>query len=341
MNASILPEKHVQGSLASTEESLQGDPITTRPTEATATSTKKHCKWKGKSKTRDRSKSAGATCSTLEASPGHPGKTPGAKMDLVQQDLELSSDGSASDNPDDIANTKDITADVTRDSSFNEGPARMESEANPSSEVPPAQPLEETAPDHPLGGSMTDPPPEVATQAQILDEVNNPVQPPDETTNLEFDRVIPNSTTMTPQPLAALPATGRAAIATTPQSSSFRDKHSRSDLTRSSGPKPLKAQIEVLSMAGLTRAITATQASSNAHADACTDVMMGLKITCSLMTGEFQQACLDVEHMVQKTLEEATAHNQAFTQVAAEDLDLWTAALRPVLESTGVSATEI
>ena len=69
--------------------------------------------------------------------------------------------------------------------------------------------------------------------------------------------------------------------------------------------------------------------------------MMGLKMMCGLMTRGFQQVCLDVEYAVQKTLEEAMAHNQAFTQAAAEDLDLLTTALWLVLESMRVSATEI
>ena len=50
MNTGILPEKHVQGSKASTERNLQGDPVTTGPCEAPATSTKKHRKHKGKAR---------------------------------------------------------------------------------------------------------------------------------------------------------------------------------------------------------------------------------------------------------------------------------------------------
>ena len=49
--------------------------------------------------------------------------------------------------------------------------------------------------------------------------------------------------------------------------------------------------------------------------------MEGLKIACRLMTEGFQQACLDVEVVVQKTLEDATANIQAFTAKAAQDLD--------------------
>ena len=94
-------------------------------------------------------------------------------------------------------------------------------------------------------------------------------------------------------------------------------------------------------MASLAHALTATQVSSNAHADVFTGVMEGLKVMCGLMTKGFQQACLDVEYVVWKTLEEATTHNQAFTEKATQDLDLWTAALWPVLESTVVPSTEM
>ena len=94
-------------------------------------------------------------------------------------------------------------------------------------------------------------------------------------------------------------------------------------------------------MAGVAQAMATAQAGSTAHMDTFTGVMEGLKIMCDIMTKGFQHACLDVEYIVCKTMEEATAHDQAFTQVAAADLDLWTAVLRVMLESTGVSADEM
>ena len=44
---------------------------------------------------------------------------------------------------------------------------------------------------------------------------------------------------------------------------------------------------------------------------------------------------------MQKTLEEATKLNREFTTMAAQDLYLWTTALWPVLDSTGVSAADM
>ena len=200
MDESILPDKHMQGSTVSAKESLQGDPVTNGATEVTATTNKKHHKCKGKSKTRDRLKSTGATSSTSEASPNCPSQAPGPKEDLVQQDLQLSSNGSDSKIPDGTTKTKDLTRDVTGDSGFNEGSAQAESKTGPPPEAPLSHPPEETAPDHPL---------EVAAEEHTLDETANLDQPPDETTNLVLDQVIPNSTTeVTPQPPAALPAMG-------------------------------------------------------------------------------------------------------------------------------------
>ena len=47
--------------------------------------------------------------------------------------------------------------------------------------------------------------------------------------------------------------------------------------------------------------------------------MTGLRQACGLMTQGFQEMCLGVEVVVQKTLLEATTHDRAF---AAKDLDL-------------------
>ena len=59
------------------------------------------------------------------------------------------------------------------------------------------------------------------------------------------------------------------------------------------------------------------------------------------MTEGFQQACLDVEVVVQKTIEEATAHDQAFTAKAAKDLDLWTSALQSLFDTDKVSEADM
>ena len=82
---------------------------------------------------------------------------------------------------------------------------------------------------------------------------------------------------------------------------------------------------------------TAAHAGGNPHAYSFTGIIEGLKEVCSLMTTRFQRACLDVEAIVQKTLEGATRPNRDFTVAAAQDLDKWATALWPVLDNAGVS----
>ena len=57
-------------------------------------------------------------------------------------------------------------------------------------------------------------------------------------------------------------------------------------------------------MAHLAQSLTATQAGGDPHAGTFAGVMEGLKEVCGLMSTGFQRACLDVEKIVQKTLEE-------------------------------------
>ena len=70
-------------------------------------------------------------------------------------------------------------------------------------------------------------------------------------------------------------------------------------------------------------------------------VMNGLKEVCSIMTTGFQCACLDVETIVHKLLEGATQLNQNITEAATQDLNTWASALQPVLDSAGVSDTDM
>ena len=86
---------------------------------------------------------------------------------------------------------------------------------------------------------------------------------------------------------------------------------------------------------------TAAHAGGNPHAYSFTGIIEGLKEVCSLMTTGFQRACLDVEVIVQKTLEGATRPNHDFTVAAAQDLDKWATALRPVLDNAGVSDSDM
>ena len=101
-----------------------------------------------------------------------------------------------------------------------------------------------------------------------------------------------------------------------------------------------KPDLEVLvadrSMADLAQSLAVNEARGNPHARSFSGVMTGLRQACGLMTEGFQEVCLGVEVVVQKTLQEATAHDQAFTAKAAKDLDLWTSALQPLFDTDNV-----
>ena len=51
---------------------------------------------------------------------------------------------------------------------------------------------------------------------------------------------------------------------------------------------------------------TTTHTGGNPHTESFAGIMEGLKEVCGMMTTGFQRACLDVEEIVQKTLQEAT-----------------------------------
>ena len=86
---------------------------------------------------------------------------------------------------------------------------------------------------------------------------------------------------------------------------------------------------------------TTVHAGGNLHANSFTGIMEGLKEVCSMMMTGFQRACLDIEAIVQKTLEEATQLSCDFTVAAAQDLDKWTTALWLVLDNAGVLGTDM
>ena len=69
--------------------------------------------------------------------------------------------------------------------------------------------------------------------------------------------------------------------------------------------------------------------------------MTGLRKACGLMTEGFRQACLDVEVVVQKTIQEVTVHDWAFTTKAAQNLDLWTSAIQPLFKTDEVSEADM
>ena len=103
----------------------------------------------------------------------------------------------------------------------------------------------------------------------------------------------------------------------------------------------LKAQVADRSMAGLAQSLVIAQAGGDPYTGSFSGLMAGLKEAFRLMTEGFQQACLDVEVVVRKTVEDVTAHNRALTAKAAQDLDLQTSALHPIFDSDGVSKADM
>ena len=86
---------------------------------------------------------------------------------------------------------------------------------------------------------------------------------------------------------------------------------------------------------------TTVQAGGHPHTYSFTRVMDGLKEVCSIMMTGFQRACLDVEAIVHRLLEGATQLNRNLTETATQDLDTWASPLQPVLNSAGVSDTDM
>ena len=125
-------------------------------------------------------------------------------MDLVQQDLQLSSDRSDSENPEGINNTADS---MTGGSGPMEDLTRVESGTQPPPETP-FHPPGETVLDHPPDGVPTVPLVEVATEpipAKTVDAGQQPV----ETMNPDPNQVVLNPTAgVIPEPLVIPPALG-------------------------------------------------------------------------------------------------------------------------------------
>ena len=106
----------------------------------------------------------------------------------------------------------------------------------------------------------------------------------------------------------------------------------------------LQAQITNRSMTYLAQSLAVSSAGGNPNVGAFSGIMTGLRKACGLMSEGFQQACLDVEVVVQKMLAEATAHDWAFAAKAAKaakDLDLWTSALQPLFDTDPVTDAEM
>ena len=94
-------------------------------------------------------------------------------------------------------------------------------------------------------------------------------------------------------------------------------------------------------MTYLAQSLAVSGAGGNPDIGAFSGVMTALRKACGLMSEGFQEACLDVEVVVQTMLAEATAHNRAFATKAAKDLDLWTSALQPLFDTDAVPEAEM
>ena len=94
-------------------------------------------------------------------------------------------------------------------------------------------------------------------------------------------------------------------------------------------------------MARLALATTLVQIRSTSHKDAFSGVLQGLKLTCESMNKGFEQACLDIKHIIGKVVAVAMAHDWEFVRLVTADLDTWMAAIKLVLECEGVLEAEI
>ena len=277
----------------------------------TATVTKKTRKHRGK-KTQNRSKSAGTASSTSEASLARAKtatQTEEERVKQVVQDLHLPSDGSDSEVPEDTGNPPK-GGDLGNSGTDPQGPpVAPDQEPCGLPGIPSDNQLQDNSQDNPV-----QPQPDANTMdphTSASDSLPKPVHPP----GLPSPTPLGGSTAATPGLLLGVPP-GQDLVTGFPQ-------------------VPARDQF----MNPLTH--TAAHAGGNPHAYSFTGVIEGLKEVCSFMMTGFQRACLDVEAIVQKTLEGATRPNRDFTVAAAQDLDKWAAALWPVLDNAGVSDSDV
>ena len=277
----------------------------------TITVAKKTRKHKGK-KTQNRSKSVGTTSSTSEASPARAKTTTQIDEECAKQviqDLHFSSDGSDSEVPDDTSNPSK-GANPEGSGLDPPGPPVVPDQ-EPS--IPPGILSRNQLPDNsqdkpvPLQPDVTTPDPDTSA--------SNPLPKPVHQTGFP---------SLTPPDGSAVAIPGLILAAPPGQDPGTGFPH-----------VPAGDQFVTL----LTQ--TTVHARGDPHANSFTGIMEGLKEVCGMMTTGFQRACLDIEAIVQRTLEEATQQNHDFTMATAQDLDKWASALRLVLDNAGVSDTDM
>ena len=329
MDINILPEACLAyDTLAESENQLE-EPASTIPDANSRTSKKR----KGKGKGKGQSKSAGATSSASKVSLGRKNQTSHSNATLasqVDQDLQLSSEGSDSDNPTEI---QQGTLTIS-DSQPLVGMTWPESGANP-----PGTSVPEL--DMPIAPHKD----ETAKVALPL-EAGTPVLKPVVSDSTKEIEVQPTATLTPP---AIDPTSIPASIGTTAPPGFLQQPVTAS--TSQLPPVPsdtalgqeagLPAQIADRSMTYLAQSLAVSSAGGNPDIGAFSGVMTTLRKACGLMSEGFWEACLDVEVVVQTTQAEATSHNQAFAAKATKDLDLWTSALQLLFDTDAVPEAEM
>ena len=324
MDINILPEACLAYDTPANSENVPDDPIITG-TDTNAEPCKEQSRHKGKSKSR--SKSARANSSASEASPGHKNWNPQINEVLakeVLQDLNLSSDGSDSEIPEEAKDTRPDGYIQPPD-----GPARIESGLDPPS-VPahaPSTPAPQpTQPTKALsaGENATITPGEEGDTgnrpAPLATPATKPAMPntPDRAKpQVTVSPTVSRADTTSPSPVPTGPTTppGFAGVSMTTNPGAIP--------LVPVGLDPLALIVE-RSMTKMAWSLAVTQARGNPNVGAFSGVMTGLRKACGIMMEGFWEACLGIEVVVQKALLEVTAHDRAFTTKATQDLDLWT-----------------
>ena len=328
MDINILPEACLAyDTLAESENQLE-EPASTLP--VTNSGTSKKCKHKGKG----RSKSAGAIGSASKASSGRKNQISHSDATLasqVAQELQLSSEGSDSDDPAEIQQGTPAISD----SQPLAGSTRPESGTN-------------------LPGTSVS---ELDTPiAPHEDEKTEEAAQPPEASTLVPKLVVPDSTEeIETQPTATptLPVVNTTSIPVPTRTTAppgFPQQPTIASTSQAPTVPPdavpgqdvgLPAQIADRSMTYLAQSLAVSSTRGNPDIGAFSRVMTALWKACGLMSEGFWEACLDVKVVVQMTLAEATAHNRAFATKAAKDLDLWTSALQLLFDTDAAMEAEM
>ena len=278
MDINILPEACLAYDTPAESENQLEEPASTVPETSSAAS--KKCKHKGKGK--GRSKSAGAISSASEVSPGHKNQTSHSDATLasqVAQDLQLSSEGSDSDNPTEIQQHTLAIGDsqplvVT---------TRPESGTNPAGTS--ASELDTSITPHK----------DETAEAALLPGTGTPVPKP----------VVPNSTkgmevqptaTLTPlvvNPSSILVSTGTSAPPSFPQQPATASTSQVPPVppdAASGQAAGLLAHIANRSMTYLAQSLAVSGTGGNPDIGAFSGVMTALRKACGLMSEGFQEA---------------------------------------------------